>query len=63
VQHQRGHGNSWQEVSHVGVAQRLEHRPNAAGTGGRAQQPAPPDRAVVTVDLPGTRAPEARIQS
>src|SRR6267142_81290 len=42
VQHQRGHGNPWQEVSHVGVAQRLEHGPNAAGTRGRAQQPGPP---------------------
>src|SRR6266851_6617106 len=39
VQHQRGHRNFWQEVSHVGVAQRLEHGPDAAGTGGRAQQP------------------------
>ena len=29
-------------MSHVGVAQRLEHGPNAAGTGGRAQQPSPP---------------------
>src|SRR5450631_262849 len=42
VQHQRGHGNLWQEMSHVGVAQRLEHGPDAAGTGGRAQQPGPP---------------------
>src|SRR5882757_916672 len=42
VQHQRGHGNPWQQLSHVGVAQRLEHGPNAAGTGGRAQQPGPP---------------------
>ena len=42
VQDQRGHGNPWQEVPHVGVAQRLEHRPNGAGTGSRAQQPGPP---------------------
>src|SRR6266404_1843241 len=42
VQHQRGHRDPWQEVSHIGVAQRLEHGPNAAGTGGRAQQPGPP---------------------
>src|SRR5882757_6715013 len=35
VQHQRGHRNPWQEVSHVGVAQRLEHGPNPAGTSTR----------------------------
>src|SRR3954454_20388790 len=33
VQHQRGHGNPWQEMPHVGVAQRVEHIPDAAGTG------------------------------
>src|ERR1700682_5848967 len=42
VQHQRGHRSPWQQVSHVGVAQCLEHGPNAAGTGGRAQEPGPP---------------------
>src|SRR3981189_1941505 len=51
VQHQRGHGKPWPGVTHVDVAQRLEHGPNAAETGGRAQQPGPPERAVVTVDL------------
>jgi hypothetical protein len=25
VQHQRGHGNPWQEMSHVGLAERVEH--------------------------------------
>src|ERR1700730_18640952 len=42
VQHQRGHGNPWQEVSQVGVAPRPERGPDAAGTGSRAQQPGPP---------------------
>ena len=36
VQHQSGHRNPWQELSHVDVAQRLEHGPNAAGARGRA---------------------------
>ena len=42
MQHQRGHGQQWQQPSHVGVAQRLEHGPNGARTGGGAQQPSPP---------------------
>ena len=41
VQYQRGHGNPWQQVPDIGVAKRLKHRRNAAGTGGRAQQSGP----------------------
>ena len=37
MQHQCRHGNLRQKLPHVGVAKRLEHRRDAAGTGGRAQ--------------------------